>query len=151
MEFSEVTKKYWEEKDWQDLEKAESMIDMHIIAERIINRMPKPIVQVCGPIANGGLGSFEANLNAFNETIKSLQQQELNVFDQMPFEIPMQDFKKRVPGEEGFKSIMNDFYLQIFKSGMISTFYFMSTWQTSLGSKWEHEEAQKLGIEIKYL
>ena len=151
MEFSEVTKKYWEEKDWQDLEKAESMIDMHIIAERIINRMPKPIVQVCGPIANGGLGSFEANLNAFNETIKSLQQQGLNVFDQMPFEIPMQDFKKRVPGEEGFKSIMNDFYLQIFKSGMISTFYFMSTWQTSLGSKWEHEEAQKLGIEIKYL
>ena len=151
MEFSEVTKKYWKDEDWDNLEKAESMVDMHIIAERIINRMPKPIVQVCGPIANGGLGSFEANLNAFNETIKSLQQQELNVFDQMPFEIPMQDFKKRVPGEEGFKSIMNDFYLQIFKSGMISTFYFMPTWQTSLGSKWEHEEAQKLGIEIKYL
>ena len=91
MEFSEVTKKYWKDEDWDNLEKAESMVDMHIIAERIINRMPKPIVQVCGPIANGGLGSFEANLNAFNETIKSLQQQGLNVFDQMPFEIPMQD------------------------------------------------------------
>ena len=152
MEFSEITKKYWEEKDWQDLEKAESMKELYLIAERIINRMPKPIVQVCGPIANGGLGSIEANLNAFNQTIKGLQNKGVNVFDQMPFEEPMQVFKKKaVIKEEVFKSIMEDFYLPIFKSGLISTFYFMPSWQTSLGSKWEHKKAKALGIEIKYL
>lgn len=151
MEFSEITKKYWEEKDWQDLEKAELMTDMYLIAKRIIERMPKPVGQVCGPVANGGLDSIEKNLEAFNETIISLQEKGLNIFDQMPFEIPMQEFKKRFPGQPGFDSIMNDFYGQIFNSGKITTFYFMPTWQTSLGSRWEHEEAKKLGIEIIYL
>ena len=151
MEFSEITKKYWTDADWQDLEKAESMNDMHVIAMRVIARMPRPIGQACGPISRWGLGSVKENLNVFNDAIKKLQNKGLNIFDQMPFELPMQDFKKRVPGEEGFQRIINDFYLPIFKSGEITTFYFMPTWQTSLGSKWEHEEAQKLGIKIEYI
>jgi hypothetical protein len=151
MEFSEITKKYWEEKDWDDLKKAQSILDLYAIAIRVINKMPRPIVQVCGPIANGGLGSVEANLNVFNETIKDLQKKGVNVFDQMPFEEPMQVFKTKFPKEIIFRSIMEDFYLPIFKSGLISTFYFIPNWETSLGSKWEHEKAQELGIEIKYL
>ncbi len=151
MQFSEITKKYWTKEDWKDLEKVQSVEDLYIIAQKIISRMPKPIVQVCGPVANGGLGSVEANLNTFNETIKQLQSQGLNVFDQMPFEKPMQILKKKVLGEKTFKSIMNDFYLPIFKSGLVSAFYFMPTWQTSLGSKWEHEKVKELGIKIVYL
>jgi len=62
MEFSEITKKYWEDRDWEDVEKAESVEDLYVVAQRIIDRMLRPIVEVCGPIANGGLGSLEANI-----------------------------------------------------------------------------------------
>lgn len=152
MEFSKITKIYWREKDWQDLEIAESISDLFKIAERIIDRMDKPFVQVCGPIGTGGLGSVEANLNAFNNTIIKLQHDGLNVFDQMPFEIPIQRIKERLIKDGGyFSSILTDFYCPIFTSGLVSAFYFMPNWQTSFGAKWEHEEAKKLGIKIIYL
>jgi hypothetical protein len=151
MEFSETTKKYWTKEDWENLEKVESVGDLYIIAQNIISKMPKPFVQVCGPIATGGLGSIEANLNAFNETIKKLQKQVLNVFDQMPFEIPMQKLKKKFSLEKINKDIRNKFYLPIFESGLISAFYFLSGWESSIGSKWEHEKVKELGIKIVYL
>ena len=151
MEFSEVTKKYWEKRDWEDLEKAKSMSDMRVIALRVIERMPKPIVQVCGPIATGGLGSIEKNLDIFNKTIQKLQKKGLNVFDQMPFEAPMQKLKEEVSTKDVVDSIMNDFYLPIFNSGIISAFYFLPEWQGSHGANLEHELAQKIGIKISYL
>ncbi len=152
MEFSEITKKYWTKEDWENLEKVELVGDLYIIAQSIIFRMPKPFVQVCGPIATGGLNSIKANLNAFNETIKKLQSQGLNIFDQMPFEEPMQKLKKKIISEgEAVNSILTDFYYPIFKSGLISAFYFMPGWQTSFGAKCEHKKAKELGIKIVYL
>ncbi len=152
MKFSEKTKEYWKEKDWQDIEKAESISDLYVIAKRIIDRMPKPFIQVCGPIATGGLGSIEKNLNAFNDTIIKLQDQGFVVFDQMPFEAPMQKLKEKLTKEDEYLfDILNDFYLPIFKSGIISQFYFMPGWESSFGANWEHKIAKELGIEIKYL
>ena len=145
------TKKYWEERDFNDLEKARLIKDLSLIAWRVIGRMPKPFVQVCGPIATGGLGSVDRNLEAFNQEILKLQNQGLIVFDQMPFEIPMQKIKTIMGNDEARKSIVDDFYKPIFESGFVSTFYFMRNWQSSNGSKWEHDMAQKLNIEIKYL
>lgn len=151
MELSKKTKEYWKDQDWKDLGKVESVVDLHVIAERIIARMEKPLIQVCGPIGTGGLGSIEKNLDAFNNTILYLQSKGLSVFDQMPFEAQMQNLKKKFSAEKVVNDILNDFYLPIFKSGSISAFYFMPNWQTSFGAKWEHEEAQRLGIEIIYL
>ena len=54
--------------------------DLYIIAQNIISKMPKPFVQVCGPIATGGLGSIEANLNTFNETIKNYKTKGIKYF-----------------------------------------------------------------------
>ena len=151
MEFSEITKKYYEEKDWQDVENAKSMVDLYVVAKRIIERMPKPIVEVCGPLANGGLGSFEANLHAFNETIKKLQNQGLSVFDQVPLEDSMQRLKRENDLSKLIESIQNDFYLPIFKSGVVSALYFIPGWESSNGARWEHEVAKELGIKIVYL
>jgi len=151
MEFSEITKKYYEEKDWQDVDKAKSMVDLYVVAKRIIERMPKPMVGVCGPIANGGLGSIEANLNAFNETIKKLQKEGLSVFDQMPLEETMQRLKGENDLSELVESIQNDFYMPIFKSGVISALYFMRSWESSNGARWENKVAKELGIKIIYL
>lgn len=152
MEFSEITKKYWTKEDWENLEKVESVGDLYIIAQSIISRMPKPFVQVCGPVATGGLGSIELNLNIFNETIKKLQKQELVVFDQMPFEESMQRLKNKSDSKgEIIDSILKDFYYPIFESGFVSAFYFMPNWESSFGAKCEHQKAQELGIKIVYL
>ncbi|MDO8659545.1 MAG: DUF4406 domain-containing protein [Candidatus Parcubacteria bacterium] len=151
MEFSEITKRYWEEKDWQDLEKAESISDLYKIAEKIIDRMEKPLMQVCGPIATGGLGSIEANLNIFNKTIIQLQEKKLNIFDQTPFEKPMRKLKEKLAPDGYLESILTDFYMPILKSGMVSSLFFLPNWESSYGAKWEHEKAKEFGLEIIYL
>jgi hypothetical protein len=149
MQINEITKRYWEEKDFQDLEKAQSVKDLFTIAERITERMPKPFVQVCGPISTGGLGSIESNLKVFDEVILSLQNTGLNVFDQRPFEATMQ----RLEEQKGayLKDILTDFYFPLFNSGKISAFYFIPKWETSFGATKEHEKAKELGIPIIYL
>ncbi len=153
MEISEATKKYWTKEDWENLEKVESVGDLYLIAMNVISKMPKPFIEVCGPVApNGGLGSVEANLNAFNETIKKLQSEGMIVFDQMPFEEPMQKLKVKLASKGEFlNNVLSDFYYPIFESGVVSAFYFMPNWQTSFGAKCEHEKAKELGIKIIYL
>ena len=148
MEISKVTQQYWTPEDLLELETAETVASMYSVARRVIDRMPKPIVEVCGPIASGGLGNIEANLGLFNRTIQELQVQGLHVFDQMPFEIPMQNLKKKLahPSE-----ILEGFYLPLFESKDISTLYFIPNWQSSVGSNWEHDKGEKLGIKIVYL
>ena len=151
MEISTRTLEYWTPEDFANLEKAETYKDLHTIAEVIISHMPKPFGQVCGPIATGGLGSIEANLHAFNETIKKLQSEGVEVFDQIPFEEPMQKIKNHLKPGEYAEGILTDFYQPLFESGNIDAFYFMPNWQTSRGANWEHREAERLGIKIVYL
>lgn len=150
MELSKITKQYWVEKDWQDLKRAESIADLYVIATRVINRLPKPIVTVCGPIATGGLGSIDKNLNAFNQMIIRLQNSGLNVFDQMPFEETMQELTRKLQKGEYPESILKDFYLPIFESGMISESYFIPGWESSHGANWEHDQFKRLCIKINY-
>jgi hypothetical protein len=147
MEISTKTLEYWKPEDFADVEKAETFKDLYTIAQQIITRMPKPFGGVCGPLATGGLGNFEKNLHAFNETIKKLQKDGHEIFDQVPFEIPMQNIKKNF----GVELILTDFYQPLFESGNIDAFYFMPNWQTSRGANWEHREAERLGIKIVYL
>ncbi len=151
MEQSLITMKYWSDGDHEAIKKAKDFKDLYLVAERILSRMPKPIVQVCGPIGTGGLGNPKDNLEAFDSEIKKLQAKGLNVFDQMPFEWPMQAMKFKL--EKGIypEAILTDFYLPIFNSGYISEFYFMYNWQTSKGATWEHSKAIELGIKIIYL
>ena len=151
MDYSKTTLSYWQPQDFIDLENAVSYKELFVIAKRIIDRMPRPLAQVCGPIATGGLGSIEANLYAFNKEIKKLQDQGIHVFDQMPFEMPMQKLKKGLKPGEYATGILDDFYMPIVELGVVSVFYFMSNWQTSRGAQWEHQIAQEKGIEIRYL
>ncbi len=151
MEINNVTHAYWTRDDLEKVQEAKDFKDLYIIAEKILKRMPQPIVQVCGPIGTGGLGNVEANLAAFDSTIRSLQANGLHVFDQMPFEWPMQAIKFNLPTGVYPESILTDFYMPIFESGFVREFYFMPNWQTSKGATWEHEEARRLGIKINYL
>lgn len=145
------TSKYWTEEDLQAVKDAKDFKELYIIAQRVLERMPQPIVQICGPIGTGGLGTVEANLEAFDKTIRSLQEKGLNVFDQMPFEWPMQVLKMKLDQSAYPHEILSDFYEPIFNSGLVKEFYFMSDWQSSKGATWEHKKAQDLGIKINYL
>lgn len=152
MEFSEITKQYWNKEDWEDLEKISSFLDMQVIAKRVLDRIPRPVAGVCGPIAEtGGLHSIEANLNVFNNTIIQLQKTGLKIFDQMPFENKMQELKAKMNREDFLRELNDDFYMPIFKSKIVSTFYFIPGWETSNGAKFEHEKAKEFGIKIVYL
>lgn len=143
------TAKYWREEDYTDLANAQNFKDLYKIANRIFDRMPGNLGQVCGPIATGGLGDVSKNLEVFDKAIRTLQKEGKIIFDQIPFEWPMQELKKKIP--DGAKTILEDFYLPIFSSGKVATLYFIPGWETSKGATWEHEQAKKLGIDIVYL
>lgn len=85
--------KYWKQEHYDKLETALTYKDLFTIAEDVLRKMPSPIGQVCGPISTGGAGSVEKNLKRFEKTIIELQQQGIEIFDQVPFEIPMQRIK----------------------------------------------------------
>lgn len=151
MELSNITKKYWKDEDWSDLDKSESVKDLYIIAIRILGRMEKPLSQVCGPISTGGKGNVKDNLLEFNNKIKELQEKGFNVFDQMPYEDPMYRMMVNFSKEEYMENILTDFYLPLFESGHIKELYFLPDWKSSHGATWEHEQAKRLGIKIKYV
>lgn len=153
MELSKITKKYFKDEDWEDLNKASNIANVYEVALRVLSRMPENLSQVCGPITTGGKGSIEDNLEEFNNRIKELQESGVDVFDQMPFEEPMHrimlDFQKTK--NEYMNSILDDFYLPLFKTNKIKQLYFIPGWKSSKGSCWEHDTANKLGIKINYL
>jgi hypothetical protein len=151
MNLNHHTRKYWNDEDLLALEQADTMPQMLQIALGVLKRMPQPVAQVCGPISTGGRGSILENLVAFNETIVFLQAEGESVFDQMPFEAPMQRVKTTLPKGQYALTLLDDFYLPIFETGLIKKMYFMPDWESSHGAKWEHEQAKRLGIEIKYL
>jgi len=43
------------------------------------------------------------------------------------------------------------FHLRVLTSGRIGLIYFLSGWKNSVGSRWYHEQALRLGIPIKYV
>ncbi|MCU0660496.1 MAG: DUF4406 domain-containing protein [Candidatus Pacebacteria bacterium] len=151
MQLQPATKQYWTVEEYSALASIASVSEMYQLGQNILNRMPDPVVQVCGPISTGGAGSIEGNLLAFAEVIRELQEKGMHVFDQLLFEIPMQRFKADLLPGEYLEAILTDFYQPLFESGKIRTFYFMQNWQSSYGARWEHDQALRLGIEIVYL
>ncbi len=145
---------YWTPFNIFDLRNAETFNTLFDIAHQVLLRMPQPVAMVCGPITSGGLGSREKNLEVFRKTIKSLSDNGIIVFSQMPFEEPMWRIQKKIEATLYYKeggSILESFYLPIFESGLVKKFYFIPGWETSMGATWEHSQAKIMGIEIMYL
>lgn len=145
---------FWTKELYDELDRVRTYREMYEVARKVIAHMPAPRGQVCGPISTGGAGSVEANLARFNDAIAALTDQGYIIFSQVPFEVPMQKVKKLHEQELAGKydvSLLNDFYLPLFESGEIHTLYFLTGWESSTGSRWEHEQAERLGITIAYL
>jgi hypothetical protein len=142
--------KHYNQSHHEALEKAREYSELKDIALDIMSSMPKPIGQVCGPISTGGLGSIDKNMMMFEKTIIKLVSQGNVIFNQLPFEKSMWNIrsnsKKSI--EESNQSLLEEFYLPLFKSGHVKRLYFIYGWESSHGSKWERKRAAELGLEI---
>lgn len=141
----------WREDDVQKVALLETYADMKDVALIALKALPQPVVQVCGPLTTGGRGSFEKNLEMFHEGIQFLAEQGKTVFDQRPFEIPMQKLKATRKGPGYAYELLYEFYLPVFQSGHVKELHFLPGWESSIGARWEHDQAQQLGITIFYL
>ena len=134
----------------QKIKECRSYEDMKNVALDMLDKMPKPIVQVCGPISSGGKGTIQKNIEMLEYAMQKLMEQGVNVFNQAPFEEPMQRIKagNNKNSEESNQELLDKFYLPVFKSGLINTLYFLPGWQSSFGARWERIQAERLGMEI---
>lgn len=148
--FERPNGKYWTVSDIQALDEARNHKDLLDIALRVIDRMPQPIVQICGPISTGGKGSIEENIAEFEKAISYFINMGENVFDQMPFQDAMVRLKKQVI--DGYdERILFEFYQPIFESGLIKNLRFLPDYKSSIGAQWEEEQGKRLNIDIVYL
>lgn len=145
--------RYWKFHNFLDLKKARTYFDLKEIALDVLKNMPQPVGQVCGPISTGGCGSIGENLKYFNQTIEKLNEHGYIVFNQMPFETPMQEMKVStgLPKEQANRKLLEEFYYPVFDSGLIKRVYFMHNWKTSHGSRVERERTIERKISIETL
>lgn len=148
--------KYYSQQEYQDISVANSFWELLQIAMTVIGRMPEhvPLCQVCGPISTGNR-TIEENFFIFNKTIEVFFRHKFEVFNQMPFEKRMGYLKQRWDTENpkaGYcMPILEEFYQPIFESGKIKKLPFIPGWESSFGATWEHQQAERLGIEIIHL
>jgi hypothetical protein len=143
---------YWTEDFRQAVNTCRSFDEMGEIAIRVLQSMPQPISQVCGPISTGGLGSRERNTAVFVRCINELRKRQLNPFDQFPLQDAMtrlgEEWHRLHPQESYCMPLLDEVYQAIFASGLLKRTYFLPGWETSFGSRWERETLTRLGIEI---
>ncbi len=138
----------WCADDLRRLGKARSYTELLAVALEVARRLPTPVSEVCGPVTTGGKGSLTENLKWFGKAIEYLKEGGHNVFDQRPVEPHLQRLTYDAPADGYPVSILYDFYLPLFESGAIHRMHFMPEWETSVGARWEREQAERLGIEI---
>jgi hypothetical protein len=139
--------------DKNKLDSAETFEELADVAIDMLKHMSlsgKPIVEICGPISTGGLGSVEKNLARIKKAIEIANKNNLQVFDNTPFEDAMNRLSAKYPKVNGYPvAILEIFYRKIFESGLISKVFFLSDWQSSKGATWERNIAPTLNIEVK--
>ncbi|MDO8523527.1 MAG: hypothetical protein Q7S12_04620, partial [bacterium] len=116
---------------------------------------PGPVAMVCGPISTGGLCSVEKNLEVLDKAVANLKSQNIKVFEQRPLEKHIRRLCE-LPAYESYKKgnyicLLEELYGPLFKSGLIHEMHFIPLWYTSVGTKWEHKQAVRLGIKKEYI
>ena len=146
----ELLTQYYTREHLQKISECKDYEDMVTVALDILMKMPKPVVQVCGPVSTGGRGSIEKNLQRLENAMYKLVAQGIIVFDQASFEEPMQKIRQEssLNADESNLELLEKFYKPLFESGLITTLYFLPDWQSSFGATWERRQAERLGINI---
>jgi hypothetical protein len=140
---------YWTDVETKILKEVGSLEETGDLALVILERMKatgREIVQICGPLTTGGLGSLDMNMARFEFAIRRAQRHDLLVFNQIPFQEAIITLSpRRVAGEYNM-GILEIFYRKIFESGHVSRTLFLPEWESSFGARWERELVTTLGI-----
>jgi putative component of membrane protein insertase Oxa1/YidC/SpoIIIJ protein YidD len=144
-----------------ELASAETYTALADAAIRVLRKMrglysqQKTIVQVCGPMSTGGLGSVQENMTVFTAAIRQLDEARYHTVGEVVFDqIPCQDAIVRImrahpiPGGGYDERILTHFYAPLFRAGVIKRCYFLPGWESSHGASWERGIVSKHGIEI---
>ncbi len=146
-----LTPYHWNEQDKEALENARTYTELFAVAKGVIERMREPVGQVCGPISTGGSGDMAENIARLSDAILVLEKRGVEIFNQVPFQLRMKKIRD-AKGEHGYdQSLLEEFYLPIFEAGLVQQLYFLPDWETSVGSRWEHEQGARLGMKITHL
>lgn len=114
-----------------------------------ILKMKPPIIQFCGPISTGGFGNVTENLEYLYSVIQASTERGISVFNQVSYEERLDKILK--DHHEYDSPLLDFFYSPILKSKKISGLVFLPLWETSVGSRWEHDIGQSLFLPIHYL
>lgn len=143
---------YWTPTHKEKLNSSQTFDDLVDIALDILKEMDKsnrPIVQLCGPISTGGVGTIKGNIERFDQAIRIARAKGMQVFRQTPFEKAMERIAPIYPTTDGYcMPILDIFYKKVFSSGHIKIALFLPDWQSSKGATWERKLVSELGIEI---
>ena len=114
-----------------------------------ISKLSPPVIQFCGPISTGGFGSVEENLDSLLSVIQASSENGMSVFNQVSYERRLDNILK--DHHEYDYPLLDFFYNPILSSKKISGLIFLPLWETSVGSRWEHDLGQSLCLPIHYL
>ncbi|KKU11881.1 MAG: hypothetical protein UX16_C0002G0022 [Parcubacteria group bacterium GW2011_GWB1_45_7] len=114
-----------------------------------IDKMAGHIIQFCGPISTGGFGNVTDNIECISSFINECQSRNIPVFNQLAYENRMDTILGE--NDEYDYALLEFFYKPILESKRISGLVFLPLWQTSTGSKWEHDFAKSVGIPVFYI
>ena len=106
--------------------------EMSPIALNLESHLPQPLVMCYGPICTKSKGFKKANKYYFEQIIRRLKNDRINIFNQLIFE---NITCKTKANQAGYPfGLLNDFYFPLFQSGLIKTLYFISGWESSFGN-----------------
>lgn len=139
---------HWTDEELAYLERIERLGEAADFAIGILKHLAQEgrVHQVCGPMTTGGLGCLEKNMERFQRAIATARQNDLIVFNQIPFQnviIRITDHHRSTRYNE---AILTDFYGPIFASGLVQVLLFLPDWTTSRGAHWEYQRGLVCGL-----
>ena len=127
----------------------DSLLQLSSKAISEISSSSRVTIQFCGPISSGGFGNVEENLRSLSSIIKSTKSAGIPGFNQLAYE---RQFDAILGPYHGYDyPLLEYFYGTILSSGVISALIFLPLWDSSVGSRWEHDYANSLGIPVFYI
>ena len=118
---------------------------------QILRRKAKKVSLVCTPRRTGSRRSLAENQRR-RDTVASLLRRNKGavVFDHTLF-LRRIEMMRKSSGDDDRDYLRAVFHLPLLRSGWIGTIYFAFEWRRSVGARWYHDQAKKLGIEIKII
>lgn len=144
--------RYWTPHQRERLDAVDSLDAAGVLAVEILEGMKaaeQPIIQVCGPMSTGGLGSLKENMARFARAVHFLQDRGFCVFNQIPFQSVIIRVTDHHDGGPYRMDILEVFYRKIFECGHVSAALFLPGWESSRGATWERQFVVACGIRAR--